>query len=1012
MTFFGNRCLPRIVPGLDSLRLRSIVTVTTLWLSIATTSALAVDPGLPFSSYIRTHFTTDDGLPSGVVGNLQQTPDGFLWFVSKGSVLTRFDGQRFHAFAGISAYVIAAAPNGDLWVGTAEGLWRIDFDSLSHFDLSGATFYHPGLGPASNIRSLLFGRDSVLWVGTRQGLFRFDEGQFSPVGPRMHILSIEETARGHLLLTTEVGFMELDNLQVVPLTDLTAQLGTRSEDIFHVMEDSRGNRWCSGVQGVARRTGEQWSKLPPYGPVGHGAFRVYEDPQGNVWVVKTEGLFRVVNDSLELMVQEIEVRSLYGDRDGALWVGTNGDGLYRFKDPAVRMFTTADGLPNDVIMTVLVAHDGSIWTGANCGGLTRFDGTNFHTYDEKDGLLNSCVWTLAEDANHDLWVGTWGGGAFRFHDGRFTHVLDDIVISMVAARDGSIWFGTRAGVVRVRNEETHMFTRSEGLSNNAVFKVFQDRNGRILTGSRGGIDILRGDRFENLPHIPTSKARPIGEDRAGGLYVGFDDLPFTLRLEGDEVDTLPELSASTGLIETESGELWSVGSGIHRLPPGSIVRSRPRDEPLDYERFGIADGLATTEASAGSPNVALGVDGTVWIATPQGLAMFDPHRLPKAHAPTIYMTEVTVGRDTRPAPNELVLSPGTSHFEVSFAAVEIVSPEKIRMQYRLDDFDSEWLDASADPRAIYGNLPPGSHSLHVRACNRNGVWDRVGVTYPIHQQPHFYQTAWFLAAAIATGLMVVGGAYRFRVRQVSRQLRARFEERLAERTRIAGELHDTLLQGVLSACMQLHVASESIPADSPAKSRVAHVRAHMERVIDDARKSVLGLRGARTETVDDLKQAFSRIPDELGGAKGISFHIALNGEPRPLRPLVRDEVYRIGRESLLNAFRHSEARSIEVEITYLDHELSVVVRDDGRGVDGSTLDLGREGHWGLPGMRERAERLGAQLALRSRTGSGTEVELIVPARIAFEGVSSPGRVRRLLHWIFPSRVPDSDGSEL
>jgi signal transduction histidine kinase/ligand-binding sensor domain-containing protein len=945
-----------------------------------------------------------------VVDNIQQTPDGFLWLIVNGNYLTRFDGRQFHGFDGIVATALAVGPNGDLWIGTkAEGLRRMPLDSLNRFDISAATSYGGGPVPGNEIRCLHFGRDGVLWVGTSQGLFRFDDGRLSSVGPRVEIHSIEQAENGHLFLGTAAGFMEWDKTQVVPVRELEAQIGTTLDHIFHAMEDSHGNVWYCSAQGVARRSGSRWLKPPPYGPGGHDAFRTYEDAQGNIWVAGAEGLFRAKATVLELAVPGMEVRSLYSDRDGTLWVGTNGDGLYRFKDPVVRMFTTADGLPNDVIMTVLAAHDGSIWTGANCGGLTRYDGAHFKTYSERDGLLNSCVWALAEDANDDLWIGTWGGGAFRFHEGRFTQVLAGEVRSIVAARDGSVWFGTQNGVARLKDGRIRNYTTADGLSKDTTVKVFEDRKGRILAGNWGGIDRFVGDRFENLSRVPKTLARPMGEDRSGELYILLYGQPVALRIEGDSVDNVPELFEESGLIETDSGDLWFAGFGIRRIPSASLARSRPRDEPLDDERFGAQDGLKA-EASVGDPNMALGADGTIWVATPRGLAMCDPHRLPRRAAfPLIYTTEVTVGRETRPAPRELVLQPGASHVEVGFAAVEISSPEKIRMQFRLDGVDPEWLDAGPNPRAIYSNIPAGTHALRIRACNRRGVWDRAGIAYLIRQQPQFYQTIWFAVLVAVAVVCVAWTSFRLRLRQVTARLDSRFEERLAERIRIAGELHDTLLQGVLSVSMRLHLASDAIPADSPERGRLGEVRVLLDRVIDDARNSVRGLRSSGAGRSHDLASALSQIPEELGGAKEVSFRVVVNGRPRPLRPVLREEVYRICRESLLNAFRHSGAGSIEVEISYLGRGLTVVIKDDGRGIDPAILRSGREGHWGLPGMRERADRIGARLTLRSRGGSGTEVELTLPARVAFSDHRT-GSIRRLLKVFFLNRRRGPGGS--
>ncbi len=977
--------------GAASLRSRTIAAATAVWVSIAVSSAFALVPDQPFHAYVRTHFTTEDGLPGGVVDAIQQTPDGFLWLRTNGYLLTRFDGRHFQAFEGIQANALAVAPNGDLWVGTREGLLRMPLDTLRRSDLSGAISFQPSPGAAINIGSLLFDRKGVLWVGTGDGLFRFEDGRFSPVGPRVGIIRMELAANGRFLLVTKEGFLELEGSEVVPSPGLAVELGTKAEDVYHVLKDRRGNVWYCCAQGVARRSGTQLQKLPPYGPEGHGAFQAYEDAQGTVWVVKTEGLFRSTGTALELAVPKMRVRALFGDRDGNLWVGTDGDGLYRFRDPAVRMFTTADGLPNDVIMTVLSVQDGSLWIGANCGGLSRLDGTRFRTYDEKNGLLNSCVWALAQDAQHDLWIGTWGGGAFRLHQGAFTQFLEgETVTSIVAARDGSLWFATRRGLVVMRDGSVRTYTTRDGLSSNRVFKILEDRTGTILAGGPSGLYRLVGDRFESVREVSGAVVWPMGEDRSGGLFV---NAGVPLRLEGRRVEAVPELGGQIHLVETASGELWFGGQrGIRSVPPHSFARTRPRDEPLDSEPFDIPDGLAATEVSAGHPSMALAADGRLWIATARGLAMLDTRRSPRTtDPPTIYVREVTVGRETQPAPGELSLPPGTSHVEVDFAAVEISSPEKIRMQYKLDGVDSQWLDARPDPRAIYSGLPVGRRALRIRACNRHGIWDRSGVVYVISQQPHFYQTRWFLAVAIGIGLLVVGGAYRLRVRHVSRRLSARFDERLAERTRVARELHDTFLQTVQGSKLVVDHALKDPDDHARLLRAVKQLAGWLDRAIEEGRAALNSLRTSVTET-NDLGEALGRAIEECRSQTRLDATLSVTGDARELHPMVRDEVYRIGYEAIRNACSHSAAEVLRVTLEH-DHDLTLRVLDDGVGMDPAISETGKQGHFGLSGMRERAERIGGKLTIASLPGSGTTITVTVPGRLAYR-TRGPGRWRR------------------
>lgn len=968
---------------MNDIKNTSCVVLASLWVLLLVIPARALDPNRPVSSFQRTHFSTDEGLPGSVVGQMVQTKDGFLWLVTNGSFLTRFDGKNFTSFKNPRASALAVAPDGDLWLGTDEGLIRIPSSSFNQFTFSGLTEYQPGPGKASHVMDLRFSKSGVLWVGTAEGVFRYERDQFVAVGPRRSTDRIEEAPDGNLLAFSGGEFMELAGSEVVPHPELAAQLGVKDNEIFDVLKGHRGNTWYCTGKGVARESSAGIEKLEPYTTQ---ARRAYEDADGTVWIAKEVGLFRATSAGLESVDKDMHVRSFYSDRDGNLWIGTNGDGLYRYKEPMIRMFTKADGLPNDLIMTVITAHDGSVWTGANCGGITRFDGKHFQTYSEKDGLLNSCVWAIAEDLNHDLWIASFGGGAFRYHDGKFTQyskskgLIDNRVGHVYAARDGSIWFSTPAGLTRLKNEQLRNFTTADGLSANEVATVFEDRAGTIWAGTRLGLNRLVGDRFENFAATPKVVVIPFGEDREGGFYVNVQtgSESVTRRLYKDRVDEIKGLSAYT-LLETEQGELWFGGNTFSRVQPGNFTNARSHDEPLDYEAFTTTDGLIIAEATSWSNSLALTSDGKLYAATAKGLALFDLNRLRVTNTkPLIYLTDVTIGRNTERAGREVVLPPGSTHIEIHFAVVEVSVPERIRVQYRLDGVDSEWLDARANPVAIFSHIPVGAHTLHIRACNRNGVWDRQGVAFIVTQQPYFYQTRWFVAAMVALGIMLVVLIYRLRVAQISRQMSARFDERLAERTRVARELHDTLLQTVQGSKMVADHALKN-PADQMRMVRaMEQLATWLAQATEEGRAALQSLRSSTTEK-NDLAEAFRRAIDECGGNEK-SFSVY--GDSREMHPVVRDEVYRIGYEAIRNSCAHSGADKLEVELTYA-HDLTLRVSDDGVGIDSAVIEQGKEGHFGLRGMRERAERIGARFTLDSSPNSGTTITLVVPGRIAF-----------------------------
>jgi len=324
----------------------------------------------------------------------------------------------------------------------------------------------------------------------------------------------------------------------------------------------------------------------------------------------------------------------------------------------------------------------------------------------------------------------------------------------------------------------------------------------------------------------------------------------------------------------------------------------------------------------------------------------------------------------------------------SYTGLSLSNSARVRYRYRLDGFDGDWSEPTATRLAIYTNLSPGPYHFRVIASNSDGLWNGSEAVVGFEVTPTLWQAWWFRLALLFTAALAVLTIYWLRMRQVTRLLTVRFEERLAERTRIAQDLHDTLLQGVISASMQLHVGVDQLPSDSPARGILNRVQHLMAQVIEEGRNTLQGLRSS-IENPNDLTTAFSRIPQELGRQDGADFRLVVEGVSRPLRSVIRDDIYSIGREALVNAFRHSQASSIEMGLEYSPALFSVVVRDNGRGIDPKMIESGREGHWGLSGMRERAERIGARVTVMSRPGSGTEVELRVPGDIAFESTVAP-----------------------
>jgi signal transduction histidine kinase len=450
-----------------------------------------------------------------------------------------------------------------------------------------------------------------------------------------------------------------------------------------------------------------------------------------------------------------------------------------------------------------------------------------------------------------------------------------------------------------------------------------------------------------------------------------------------------------------SNALWiAQHNGIVRTTAESMKRwEQDHGLPVDYAIFTRADGMRSAECTdAGmGPLMAVTPDGRLWVATLQGLAMIDLRRLPRsANKPLVYLRDTVVGRKSQRPGDHLVLAPGTSHLELAFDAVELSAPHRIRLQYRLDDVDDDWLDAPASHVATYSGMPPGSHTFHIRATNRDGVWDLVGMTYQVTEEPFPYQTAWFRALSLATLFGIACGLYWYRIRQLAHVFNLRLEELVGERTRIARELHDTLLQSFQGLMLHLQVVGDLLP-EGKAKSQLEETLQRADQAIAEGRTAVYDLRSSISAS-NDLAEAMKALSAELSTPGSAVFRLEVEGVPKDLHPIVRDEIYRIAREVLRNAFKHAQARQIETELTYGERILRLRLRDNGKGIPLEILQRGRQGHYGLCGMRERAKQIGGNLEIWSRPGAGTEIELSIPASIAYRTVP-----RGLLFRFLPRR---------
>ncbi len=973
------------------------------------TDARALDPNRLPSQYVREQWTTEPRFPGGVVNGIAQTTDGYLWIGTDRGLL-RFDGFDFRPVSFTSITTASNVPilqlladaGGKLWirlqgadlVRQKDGKFETkdNHDGLLVSDIEQGTFRFTAdnvqkLGPSSPpVISMAETADGKVWLGTLgDGLFFLTGGRSTNVNsglPDRKINSLLPIGE-EVWVGTDTGLYRGNGTDFRRL-ELPSFLG--NVQVLSLLRDRDSNIWVGTTRGLLRINGKGISFSEENELRGDGGINVlFEDREGNLWIGGARGLGRI-RDSAFVTYSSVSDRRfehngpVYVDPEGRTWLAPAQGGLYVLQNGRVQSVTSIP--PNEVVYSISGRAD-VVWAGRQRGGITRLQFRNgaiqTQSYTEANGLAQNSAYAVYESRDGSVWAGTLNGGVSKFKDGHFTTytttngLASNTVSSILETRDGAMWFATPRGLSSFSNGQWRTYTTVEGLPSPEVNCLFEDSSGTLWSGTSGGLASFASNRFQ-VPH----------------------ESPDVLREQ------------IVGMAEDKSGRFWIATSAhVLRVPRDKLLSGVVK--AVDAREYDQTDGLQSTEGVKRSRSVLSDSAGRIWFSLNKGLSVVDPSQITDYSVPALpHIEAITADNNTANLAASVRIPPSPRRITFEYTGLSLAGPGRVRFRYFLEGFDSSWSQPVSAREAVYTNLGPGSYRFRLVASNSEGQWSQSEATVDFEVEPTVWQTWWFLASSAALVLLFVWFLYRYRLHQLAKEFSIRLEERVGERTRVAQDLHDTLLQGFLSASMLLHVAERQLPTDSPAKPRVQRVLELMGQVIEEGRITLKGLRSADTDS-RDLAQSFSRIQDELSPPERIDYRVTVEGPSRPLHPSVRDEIYLIGREALLNAFRHSKANTIEVELEYGLKQLRILVRDDGRGIKPEVLVSGREGHWGLSGMRERAEVIGASLKLFSRAGAGTEVELSVPGRIAYE-IDSSQRSRRWFSRVFRGGT-DSNGSD-
>jgi len=1003
---------------------------------------LALNPSLDVIQYDHTAWKLGEGFSKGIIRSLAQTPDGYLWLGTEFGLL-RFDGVRAipweppsnDGLSNSDIRSLQAARDGRLWIGTFSGLASWKDGKLTHYpELDGqviealledreGTIWAAGWSPSvgrlcriasgntqcygqdgrlgSGVTSLYEDSSGKLWAGATNGLWRWKPGRpelYPMPDATQRIYSLNESDDGGILVAKRSGITKLRNgkPEAYPLPD-----GLPFQP-YKLFRERNGALWIgalvdSGLLHFHEGRADLFNRTD--GLSGQSVLSFLEDREGNIWVATGDGLdkfrdFAIPTFSVEQGLSSRGVFSILSARDGSLWLGTS-DGLNRWDKGQITVYRkqavgdtrggtavsgpapgtalqsrlrvreiTDSGLPNNQAQCLFQDSSGLIWVGTQ-SGVAFLKNDRFVPV---SSVPSGIVYSFAEDGAGNVWV-SHQQGLFRLFGAR---VLERMPWSDLGRKEpatvllhdpgrGGLWLGFRdGGVAHFKDGQVRAsYGAAEGLGQGIVNGFYMDGNGTLWTATEGGLSRIKDGRALTLTSqngLPCNSVHWMREDNAGSVW----------------------LSLSCGVVRIGRSELDAWASLSKQMVQPTV--------------FDGSDGVKTHRYTAGyDAVVAKSIDGKLWFLPGGGVSVIDPHHLPSNKvSPPIRIEQLSAdGKrfDVSNGANDLRLPAGTRDLLIDFTALSFVEPDKVRFRVKLEGQDEGWRELVNQRHVHYSNLPPKQYRLRILACNNDGVWNEQGALLDFSIAPTFYQRTSFRVLCAVAFMALLFAAYQLRVRQLARQFNRTLEARVSERTRIARDLHDTLLQSFQGLLLRFQSVSNVLPANpNEAKQRLDNALERAADAITEGRDAVQGLRSSAFETNDLVNGIIAfgqQLTNTAANVDPPTIEVEVEGGTRQLNPVVRDEAYRIAGEALRNALRHANAQRITVEIKYERRQFRLLVRDDGRGIDDATTVAGHTGHYGLPGMRERAEVVHGKLEVWSKLNSGTQVELSVPGKIAY-----------------------------
>ena len=964
-----------------------------LALSLICATLGAKGPGA--TEYAHRVWRIEDGLPQNRIRAISQTPDGYLW-IGTSEGLARFDGVRFRIFNRANTPALQddgilhllLTRDGALWIGT-EGGGVVRYRNGEFRNYSTAEGLTNGF-----VRAIYQDRGGSLWIGTDRGIFRMEGDRFrrldgTPEIPSASFNSFAEDDAGRIWTTSTVGLLAIAGGKLTKPGHACADpqlraLQASSHGFFRAVRPAGGASEVRDGCAVPDRS------LPTY-----QLKSITEDRDGNLWIATAgHGVIRSVNGdqttfTAPSVLPDNTVNTVFEDRQGNLWIGCE-DGLVRLSRSSVTNIGSAQGLDDDNIATVYPDRAGTLWIATLTGQIYRVRGASmerFHLPAPAADLLIRTVW---EDREGTMWFGSYRGGLVRLK-GNTATIYDKergglrslSVRQILEDRSGAIWLALDSGFSRLDGEKFTNYYLPDGLSYPSTRCMISDNRGDILIGTDRGLNRVHDGRIvrdTEFAALAEEKIWAIYQDPSGTLWIGTRGSGLIRFRSG----TISRFTTNNGLpsnsifqiIDDGKGRLWaSTSAGVVALDRQELETAASQNGPLiQAVQYGTADGMATSQMNGGlQPAGAMSSSGDLWFPSVKGAVGIDPGKTQPQAAMPILIERMSA--DDRPVPlsGAVTIPPGHGKLDIDFTLCDLSSPESVTFRYQLEGFD----DASTVPgrgrSAHYTNLPPGRYRFRVAAgASVARTRDVPEASLAFTLRPAFYQTSWFYGLVALFAASGIWGGFTL----YARQTRARYALLLAERTRLAREMHDTVIQGCVGVSTLLEALDEYRHVDGARADRLLdQARTAVQKTLEEAREAVWDLR--RPQTDESCIPMLFDLARKLGHENRIEVETQIVGTAS-LDPETDRAIMLVGREALRNAVAHAHPRRIEVKVVFGARRVDLEVNDDGDGFEAGANGSGESKHFGLIGMRERVEESGGTFSVQTNPGRGTRVAARLP----------------------------------